>query len=596
MTIFRPSSLLAVALIVVHGCGSGDVPQKQSTGAQQPSMGDWSSPQEGDASPSPEAEAAAAPGAPATTGAMSANELTLLGVTRPDEVTERYHGNPITVTGVVQDIQPNRVLYYASTPRIEFHHQWTLQSDNFGPAGEVPMSVVCDCADYPSEPKSRETLAGIHIGQTVTVKGELWFAGADSRSVQVRGASIIASEQPPTGALPAEELMPIAELQRFLADYPEGEATLKKCNEFGSDAMTPDGTLKPEIVEGLRKLPSIDELSLPDAVSAAGLQQLATLPPIRKLRLNRLKDDVTAEELAQLARLPLLRSIEFYLISSDLLAGVAQIPGLQSLNFKKSDEEPLPELAHLTNLQSLSVTYVTDDDVSALGSLPQLRSLKIGAGDVNGQGFARLGGLKQLVSLQIESAPLTPEGSAMLGMLTSLRRLVVFSSLSGREPSDVGDLAFVSKLPDLQVLIVRGEVAAGCGSHLAGLGNLQALEITSPTFGDEELVACFAKPKAELKKLALSESPVGDTGLSALAKQPLPQLAELNLEGTQVGDAGLTALGAAAPPKLKSLMLNKTKVTDAGIARLKSVPGLQFVYASGTEVTNDALQKLLLKQ
>ncbi len=540
---------------------------------------------------------------------LTIDELTELCINRPEEVSERYAQHTFEVQGVVEDIQPNCPAYFGFEKRMGFDHQLTLECNTFVPRRSSslpgkPMTVICHCHNYDDEdiqPASRQTFAGITVGQTVTIRGKLWYNGPDRDKIEFSGTFIVASEPPPEDAPPAEELMTMEKVQEFFPVMNPGALEVLAFNKVRQDPplVTEKGTILPGTLEKIRKLPVIDELQCHEVLSAGGIRQLATLTTLRELALNdKIGDDVTAADFAQLMTLPKLRRLTITNVPAQFLADTQRFPPLlREMSWERPrPDEPLSALQGLESLRDLRITEVTDDDLSALNSLRHLRWLTIVARSegLSGVGLEALADSPDLISLTLYSHDLTPEGVRAIGQLTNLRQLRFINSWSrDSSTNQLGDLSFLAELPDLQMLaIIGGELEHGYGEHLAALAKLHTLTIQDVTLDAKEFAAFATTPKPNLAFLELRNTGIGDAEIGALFQQPLTRLRYLELNQTAIGDASLAAIGKAAPPNLQSLDVGKTAVTDAGIAHLKALPNLYSVDTYGTAVSNEALKEL----
>lgn len=116
-------------------------------------------------------------------------------------------------------------------------------------------------------------------------------------------------------------------------------------------------------------------------------------------------------------------------------------------------------------------------------------------------------------------------------------------------------------------------------AHLAGMSNLQTLDLSNTNITDSGLV--HLEKLRSLQTLTLYNTRVTGSGLASL--KGLTSLRQLSLGRTRVDDAGLADLS-----RLKSLLhldLADTKVTDGGLAHLRGLADLRHVVLRGTEAT-----------
>ena len=138
------------------------------------------------------------------------------------------------------------------------------------------------------------------------------------------------------------------------------------------------------------------------------------------------------------------------------------------------------------------------------------------------------------------------------------------------------------KIPALAL----GRATDGDVAHLAGLTELQGLDIRSNRITDEGLT--HLKNLKKLEWLQLSYSQITDAGLAQLKN--LTELRALGLCGTQITGAGLRHL--AGLTKLQYLSLDNTPITDADLEHLKGLTGLRRIVLSQTQVPDAGLAHL----
>ncbi len=145
------------------------------------------------------------------------------------------------------------------------------------------------------------------------------------------------------------------------------------------------------------------------------------------------------------------------------------------------------------------------------------------------------------------------------------------------------DLMNLKEFPKLQALAVGGKVTDAGLAQLAGLTELQSLELTSPKITDAGLSQL--KPLVKLQTLSLHGTKVTDAGLDQL--QPFEGLQTLDLGATKITDAELTKLKSFK--MLQSLDLSEDPITDAGLALLEGNDTLQTLNVSGSKITDAGL-------
>jgi hypothetical protein len=135
--------------------------------------------------------------------------------------------------------------------------------------------------------------------------------------------------------------------------------------------------------------------------------------------------------------------------------------------------------------------------------------------------------------------------------------------------TDAGDedMKSVGKLRNLVSLVLSGTEITDAG--VAHLGNL-----------------------GELESLFLQNTQISDVSLKTLAA--LPKLKCLNISGTKITDAGIKEI--AKCNTLNWLLMSQTKITDAGIQALENHPQLARLSIFDTNISKDAIAKLIKSQ
>jgi len=140
-------------------------------------------------------------------------------------------------------------------------------------------------------------------------------------------------------------------------------------------------------------------------------------------------------------------------------------------------------------------------------------------------------------------------------------------------------------LPRLKRLRASGNlVAAG---DLAPLVALEELRLTGTTL-DRDSGRQLAAIRS-LKILDLANSNLNDEMLAELTS--LENLTTLDLSGTKITDAGLAGLQAL--PQLETLWLVRTAISDVGLTELAKCPRLVSLAVSDTNVTRDGIRRLV---
>lgn len=241
-------------------------------------------------------------------------------------------------------------------------------------------------------------------------------------------------------------------------------------------------------------LPHLDELSLPGGFTDVGIDHLAHLDHLKRLRVN---------------------SYASSLLTDKTLATLGEMRTLETLEISGSGftAEGIESLANLENLEVLILRSPGGDGVNngslkQLARLPKLRDLCVTSnGDVTMSGLNALNDLSALERLSIEGVR-QDAGGLDLSSLGQLRRLSIsmwypttgmrVGRPSARQAFHDGDLASLSALTDLEELRLSGP---GIGdedlAHVASLTNLTFLSLE----GGSALTDIGLERLANLKRL-----------------------------------------------------------------------------------------------
>jgi WD40 repeat protein/Leucine-rich repeat (LRR) protein len=281
-------------------------------------------------------------------------------------------------------------------------------------------------------------------------------------------------------------------------------------------------------------------------VTDSGLEQIKGWTQLENISLP---EATTDAGLVHLAGLTNLRHISKY---TDL----AQVQGFGLAHLKN--------LKQITDLSLLNYRGLTDQGLVGLKDWTQLKRLELPT-QISDVGLEHLAGLTNLESLNVgEMKNLRGPGLTHLRYLTKIKGL----SLRGTQVTDDG-LAGIKDWKHLESLALQASVSDAGLIHLAGLTNLQYLYFNNAdNVKGPGLV--HLKNHGRLNYLDLRGTGVTDEGLKYLAG--LSQIAILNLP-TQITDRGLEQLQLL--PNLQTVIVKDCQVTSAGIERLKkSLPKL----------------------
>lgn len=124
-------------------------------------------------------------------------------------------------------------------------------------------------------------------------------------------------------------------------------------------------------------------------------------------------------------------------------------------------------------------------------------------------------------------------------------------------------------------------------SHLQALG-LTTLQLTRTKITDAALLR-LAADHHQLRELYLDQTQVTDNGVVALIRAN-HHLESLDLAGTQISDESV--LACQSLPNLEALWLTQTNVTEDVVATLLALPKLKVLDVQGTKISPESQQKL----
>ena len=209
---------------------------------------------------------------------------------------------------------------------------------------------------------------------------------------------------------------------------------------------------------------------------------------------------------------------------------------------------------------------ITDAGFAHIANCKKLEKLLFGVTQphqVTDDGLKSIEGLKQLRHIRFGVEPFSSAGLSHLAGLTNLEELDLFYPYSDSSRYDNAALDPIANLKKLRVLALYGARISDAGvAKIKGLSRLEDLQ--------------------------LGKSHVGDASLAIIAG--FTELKTLDLQSTRVTDAGMVHLKPLA--KLQWLCLKDTKITDAGLAQLKGLTQLCDLYLSDGPITEAGLKSL----
>jgi hypothetical protein len=238
-----------------------------------------------------------------------------------------------------------------------------------------------------------------------------------------------------------------------------------------------------------------------------------------------------------------------------------------------------------------SEVQISDEEFAMLCDVTSLRSLCLWRMPISDEDFAHVEKLPYLKTLRLDSRELTDEGLQHVASLRRLENLWLTATPMGppilKETSRISDAGL---------------------AHLSGMSQLRLLDLGGARITDEGLKQ-LAQHHPCLGELILNNTLVTDAGMATLAK--MPHLRIVSLASTDITDAGLKTL--AEKLWLECLILTDTNITDEGVASLRDLPklnhlrlentsisgaglkgftALEYLFLSGTRVTNDEMKHI----
>ncbi len=395
----------------------------------------------------------------------------------------------------------------------------------------------------------------------------------------------------------------------------------------------------PRIFEPIRHLTGLRILTLTSTgITDEGLERLRSLRSLRGLELT--QASIGSRGLAVLMDLP---ALEYLLITGVTDAGLKQIAQVSSLRWLnivggKKWGPGLAELAKLPRLERLCFwggrggSPISDRHIKYLEGLTQLKGLTLwGVDALTDASLASIGKLKNLEELHfIRTIPrFTPVGVAHLKNLKKVDFAQAWAASAGEYYGDEVVRQLAANLPNLESIkglsylsvegmktLARFHNLKCLGvtlkdhrqgyygptglSHLAGLGSLEELHISSGDALSDADLACL-EPLGRLRDLFISSPSVTDRGLASIGKlkqlerltvfssvtrsalnqlNGLPKLSFLQVvtlgNAAKTGPADELMLDLSGLKKMKDLTLSGLSLQDSDLAFLKNLPLLEI--------------------
>ncbi len=250
-------------------------------------------------------------------------------------------------------------------------------------------------------------------------------------------------------------------------------------------------------LRALRPLELLDDLDLGETkVTAAGLDDIAALPSLRKLYLP---VSIEADDIAR--RLVGMKDLEVLSggnekFSNDGLRNIAKFESLEYLDIagNRFTADGLRELQRLHHLRRLTFWHcgITDDGIAAISAIPSVRGLAFyDCQKITDAGMRYVGEMTGLRSLCIDGAPgVGDAGVLQLRGLKWLQSLELRVNLTDRA---LDALVGMAQLRSLYLDSVR--ITAGGMEKLSVLSRLESLNVPTPKLTPETVPKLFKSLK-----------------------------------------------------------------------------------------------------
>ncbi|MCL2347881.1 MAG: hypothetical protein FWC50_06410, partial [Planctomycetaceae bacterium] len=383
---------------------------------------------------------------------------------------------------------------------------------------------------------------------------------------------------------------------KYLEDMPQWEALLfAECDKINDASLENLKYLKQlrslnvghcpisdngleRLKESAAKLKSLTLSGCPN-ITDEGLKHLAGLKELEKLYLYSL-DKVTASGLENLKELPKLKTLSFYGCPNIIDAGLKHLAGLknlESLDLTGCDKVTDKGIAELQKaLPNCKISHGSNNQPpnQPNGNAPTKLSFRWDA--QTGEQEAMLTGKDINANDLLDLVKNNPSLKAIqLGVcdhltdadLECLKNLTQLKKISFNQCPAINGTCFkyFKDLPQLEILVLVGNVADADWGYLKDLKQLQSLHLMT--------------------------TQISDSGLENL--KGLTKLKTLWLNGNQnITDAGLKSL--AGLKDLEGLDLTGCdKMTDKGVAELqKALPNCKISYGNNQQLNSNASTKL----
>lgn len=414
--------------------------------------------------------------------------------------------------------------------------------------------------------KLRFSIAGLLV---VMTGASIWFAkiSHDARE-QATGVKEVEASQ---GIVQFQAVSaPPWLISTFGEDYFRDEISIDFATNQGRQRGTDEPKATDKTLVILQSLTNVETIELGNnrEVTDAGLEHFAGLKNLKTLYLY--KTGVQGPGLIHLEQLPNLASVSF---------------GKTNLN--DSGMKYLGNITGLTWLR-LNNTKVTDKGMADLVSASLLNSLSLDHTAISDTGLVHLEQLSHLEYLGLLGTNVTVNGVERLRKKLPSCNVVTTFGL-GVTPQD--ELLFADGIQPtaqeinarLKELNIDGKVETDSTKPGNPIVTLRLFECTL----SDRVVLSLIQRMPDLEILSVRGGLVGDDFLHGIESL---NLSYLSLEGTRVTDDGL--MGLSKQVTLQELILNETNVTDAGLRHLEHLSSLNLIMLSTANVTAKGVERL----
>ena len=287
-------------------------------------------------------------------------------------------------------------------------------------------------------------------------------------------------------------------------------------------------------------------------------------------------DDVL---LAMLQKLPKVRNLDIQMTTMITPAGLAHLAEL-----------PVLEKLHLYEVNR-DGTGIGNDALRIAAQIKTLRELSVAFCGVTDDGVRALvralEGMIQLTALDLSHNWLTDAGMKSLAGLTNLQSLDVSGprfgyAYSSTRITDEG-IKQLSRLTELRKFSIDG---LGISGSSISFPHLQSLDLRGDLVTDaalDSIVQC-----RELRHLGLEKTSVSDDGMRKLTA--LTELRQVNLDSARITDAGIACLKTL--PKLEQVQLRATRISNESLRHLSEIRELRQLSLESGLITDAGIAYL----